>query len=199
LSEVFQDLSITLEELQVADEELRQQNEELGLARHLAEVERQRYQELFAFAPDAYLVTDTKVLVQEVNHAAAALLAVSKHHLHGKPLIVFVDPAEHRAFYAHLTHLKRTSTAHQIDLPAEEMPLGQAQATAIFRVFQEARTNVLRHAAANEVRVRMMHQPDVLTLQIADNGRGITPAQLAARHSFGLMSMRERAHLWGER
>ena len=76
LSEVFQDLQITLEELQVADEELRQQNEELAMARQIAEVERQRYQELFDFAPDAYLVTDTALIVQAANHAAATLLAV---------------------------------------------------------------------------------------------------------------------------
>ncbi|MGH8070339.1 MAG: ATP-binding protein [Candidatus Entotheonellia bacterium] len=366
LSEVFQDLQITLEELQVADEELRQQNEELAMARQIAEVERQRYQELFDFAPDAYLVTDTAVIVQAANHAAAALLAVAQHRLRGKPLIVFVDPAEQRAFYDHLAHLsqcggvstwemrlrprqgdplyvavtagivrdaqghsvtlrwllrdiserkaaqqetkqaeqavqqsreqlraltmhlqnqqeeerlhiareihdelaqtltvlkidvawlshrlaasdaschlrlcematmldtlvnavrrigtelrphilddlgltaaiewqlqevcKRTGMAHQLELPAEEIPLGQAQTTAIFRIFQEALTNVLRHAAANKVSVRLVQQPDALILQVVDNGRGITPEQLAARHSLGLLSMRERAHLWG--
>jgi len=107
LSEVFQDLSITLEELQVADEELRQQNEELVLARQHAEAERQRYQELFDFAPDAYLVTDKAVLIQEANHAAATLLAVPKHRLLGKPFILFVDPAEQQVFYDHLTHLSQ--------------------------------------------------------------------------------------------
>jgi signal transduction histidine kinase len=92
---------------------------------------------------------------------------------------------------------KRTGMAHQLQLPAEEIPLGQAQATAIFRIFQEALTNVLRHAAANEVSVRLVQQTDTLVLQVADNGRGITPEQLTSRHSLGLLSMRERAHLWG--
>jgi PAS domain S-box-containing protein len=366
LSEVFQDLQITLEELQVADEELRQQNEELAMARQIAEVERQRYQELFDFAPDAYLVTDPAVTIREANHAAAALLAVRQDRLRGKPLILFVDPAEQRAFYDRLTRLsarggvstwemrlrprqgdardvaitagmvcdaqghpvafrwlirdigerktaqlkakqaeqaaqqsreqlraltmhlqnqqeeerlhiaraihdelaqaltvlkidvawlshrlpasdascrqrlsdmaglldtlvnavrrigtelrphilddlgltaaiewqlqevcKRTGIAHQLQLPAEEIPLGQAQATAIFRIFQEALTNVLRHAAANEVSVRLVQQTDALVLRVADNGRGITPEQLTSRHSLGLLSMRERAHLWG--
>lgn len=51
LAEAFEDFQITLEELSVAEEELRQQNEEL-------EAERQRYKDLFEFAPDSYLVTD---------------------------------------------------------------------------------------------------------------------------------------------
>jgi len=108
LAEVFQDLSITLEELQVADEELRQQNEELALSRQLAERERQRYQELFDFAPDAYLVTNMAALIQEANHAAATLLAVAKQRLRGKPLILFVESAEQQAFYEHLRSLSQT-------------------------------------------------------------------------------------------
>jgi PAS domain-containing protein len=79
LSEACQELQITLEDLQVADEELRQQNEELVIARQVAEVERQRYQALFDFAPDAYLVTDAAALIQEANQAAAALLSLPKH------------------------------------------------------------------------------------------------------------------------
>ena len=334
LSEVFQDLSITLEELQVADEELRQQNEELVLARQHAEAERQRYQELFDFAPDAYLVTDKAVHIQEANHAAT-LLAVPKHRLRGKPFILFADLAEQQVFYDHLRHLsqpgevsswemrlrprhappldvaisvgiahhaqghpvafrwllrdisartaaqqqaqqaeqavqqsreqlralathlqnqqeeerrhiaweihdelaqaltvlkidlawlsprlaasdvagqqrlrdmaalldtvvhavrrigtdlrpdmlddlgltaaiewqlqqvcKRTGMAYQLELPAEEIALEQAQTTAIFRIFQEVLTNVLRHAAATKVRVCMGPQPNALVLQI---------------------------------
>jgi two-component system sensor histidine kinase UhpB len=92
---------------------------------------------------------------------------------------------------------KRSSMAYQLELPAEEISLGQAQSTAIFRIFQEALTNVLRHAAAKNVRVCMRQQPNALVLQIADDGKGITPEQLAARGSLGLLSMRERAHLWG--
>lgn len=107
MSEVFQDLSITLEELQVADEELRQQNEELVLARQHAEAERQRYQELFDCAPDAYLVTGKDLLIQEANHAAATLLAVPKQRLRGKPFILFVESAEQQLFYNHLSHLSQ--------------------------------------------------------------------------------------------
>jgi len=91
---------------------------------------------------------------------------------------------------------RRSGMTYRLDLPAGEIALGQAQTTAIFRIFQEALTNVLRHAAAAKIRVRMDQQPHALVLEIADDGRGITPAQLTARDSMGLLSMRERAHLW---
>jgi len=58
LSVAFKELGTASEELQIAIEELQQQNEELAFAQAAAEAERQRYQELFEFAPDGYLVTD---------------------------------------------------------------------------------------------------------------------------------------------
>jgi PAS domain-containing protein len=67
-----------LEELQVSGEELRVQNEELAAARQTVETERQRYQELFDFAPDGYLVTNAEGVIQEANRAAAGLLRVSQ-------------------------------------------------------------------------------------------------------------------------
>jgi PAS domain S-box-containing protein len=338
----------------------------LLLARQHAEAERQRYQELFDFAPDAYLVTNKAGLIQEANHAAATLLGIPKHRLRGKPLILFVDPSEQQVLYDHPTQLsqpgkvsswemrlrprhspaldvaisvgiahhtqghpvalrwllrdiserraaqqqaqqaeqavrqsreqlralathlqnqqeeerrhiareihdelaqaltvlkidlawlsprlaasdvvshrrlrdmaaliekvvqavrrigtdlrpdmlddlgltaaiewqlqevcKRNGIAYQLELPTEEISLGQAQSTAIFRIFQEALTSVLRHAAAKNVHICMRQQSNALVLQIADDGRGITPEQLTARDSLGLLNMRQRAHLWG--
>ncbi|HBY80229.1 MAG TPA: PAS domain-containing sensor histidine kinase, partial [Cyanobacteria bacterium UBA11148] len=49
------------------EEEVRLQNEELIVARQAIEAERQRYRELFEFAPDGYLVTDIYGLIQEAN------------------------------------------------------------------------------------------------------------------------------------
>jgi DNA-binding response OmpR family regulator len=66
-----EELRRTLEELHVHEEELRQQNDELAGAREAIEVERQRYQELFEFAPDGYVVTDAHGGIQAVNRAAA--------------------------------------------------------------------------------------------------------------------------------
>ncbi len=79
------EFSTALEELHVASEELRQQNEELLAAREALEVERQRYRDLFEFAPDGYLVTDADGTIQEANQAAALLLGVRQDFLEGKP------------------------------------------------------------------------------------------------------------------
>jgi PAS domain S-box-containing protein len=105
LPEAFEELQTTLEELQVTEEELRQQNEALIAARQIVEAERQRYQELFDFAPDGYLVTDAAGNIQEVNRAAAVLLAVSQNLLIGKPLIIFVAEEERKRFHTQLLQL----------------------------------------------------------------------------------------------
>ncbi|QSJ18036.1 PAS domain S-box protein [Nostoc sp. UHCC 0702] len=96
VTQVNRELQQTLEELQAAEEELRQQNEELILAREIAEFQRQRYQELFEFAPDGYLVTDVYGVIQEANYAAASLLSVRQNFLVGKPLVVFVAESDRR-------------------------------------------------------------------------------------------------------
>jgi two-component system sensor histidine kinase UhpB len=92
---------------------------------------------------------------------------------------------------------KRTGIDYELSLPSEDIPLDQWRATAMFRIFQEALTNVLRHAEASKAVVRVMQQADALLLEVADDGKGITPEQLTDRTSLGLLSMRERALLWG--
>ncbi|KAF3886863.1 MULTISPECIES: PAS domain-containing sensor histidine kinase [Nostocales] len=105
LAEAFEELRTALEELHVAEEELRQQNEQLAMACKEAATERRRYQELFDFAPDGYLVTDSQGKILEANHAAANLLKISKNFLIGKPLINFCPPEERRVFRYQLQRL----------------------------------------------------------------------------------------------
>lgn len=105
LAQAFEELRTALEELRVAEEELRQQNEQLVLAQQEVEVERLRYQELFEFAPDSYLVTDTYGKILEANRAAATMLNISKNYLIGKTLSSFIPEEERRAFRTQLTHL----------------------------------------------------------------------------------------------
>ncbi|MBA4136594.1 MAG: hypothetical protein C0518_04680 [Opitutus sp.] len=69
--------------------------------------------------------------------------------------------------------------------------------TALFRIFQETLTNVLRHAQATLVSVRLVEDAENLTLEVADNGRGITEIEIANTRSIGLLGMRERAALLG--
>ncbi|WP_009634101.1 PAS domain-containing protein [Synechocystis sp. PCC 7509] len=103
----FKELGVISEELQVSLEELQQQNEELRLAQIALEVQKQRYQELFEFAPNAYLVTDEQGIIQEVNCVAANLFNVQQRFLIGKPLIVFIAEENRQLFHVQLTQLQQ--------------------------------------------------------------------------------------------
>ena len=69
--------------------------------------------------------------------------------------------------------------------------------TAFFRIFQETLTNVIRHAQARSVEVRFADSGDAMTLEVQDNGRGISEAEIHNTKSIGLLGMRERAALLG--
>lgn len=131
--EVLEELDTALEELHVAQAELQQQNEELIVTRHAIEKQRQRYQELFDFAPDGYLVTDTQGMIWEANHAAAALLRVRQDRLNGKPLIVYIAEADRKMLHTYLLQL------HEQQYPRWEwegqvQPRGGAPFPAAFTV-----------------------------------------------------------------
>ena len=71
------------------------------------------------------------------------------------------------------------------------------QATALFRIFQEALTNIAKHAQASLVTVQLMHTPQYVRLEIIDNGRGIELADRAKPKSFGIRGMVERSVAMG--
>lgn len=91
----------------------------------------------------------------------------------------------------------RTGIAVHYDRLGDEPPLNPQQTTAVFRILQEALTNILRHAQATKVRIQMKQEESELILTIADNGRGMTEDEAEGIHSLGLLGMRERAHLIG--
>jgi PAS domain S-box-containing protein len=76
-----------------------------------------------------------------------------------------------------------------------ELRLDDALSTAIFRIVQEALTNIARHANASTVTMTLYRIDGQLLISIRDDGKGITPADLEKAHSLGLIGMRER--VWG--
>jgi len=94
------------EELEVAAVELRVQNDDLLATRRELEAERQRYQELFALAPDGYVVTDDKGVIEEVNRAAAAMLGRPEGSLVGRSLAVYIHPGDRGSWYLRLASLQ---------------------------------------------------------------------------------------------
>ncbi|MEH1797432.1 ATP-binding protein [Nostoc sp.] len=98
-AEAFEELKIALEEMRVASEELQ-------ATRMVVEKERQRYQELFDFAPDGYLVTDIYGTILEANQATTVLLNISERFLIRKPLVSFIAQSDRQAFFDYLAQLQ---------------------------------------------------------------------------------------------
>lgn len=82
-------------------------------------------------------------------------------------------------------HTKATLRDSDLDAP---------RATAVFRIAQEALTNVARHARAGAVRLSLRRAKGRIVLEVQDNGRGITERESRDPRSVGLLGMRERAH-----
>jgi two-component system sensor histidine kinase UhpB len=91
----------------------------------------------------------------------------------------------------------RTGTKCRLDVPADDIVIDREVATALFRILQETLTNVARHANATHVSVRLAKGDDGLTLEVHDDGKGISEEQVAADSSLGILGMRERAVLLG--
>jgi len=84
----------------------------------------------------------------------------------------------------------------EVHLPDAEIDLNKDQSTAMFRIFQEALTNVVRHAQATRVTVRLEREDRRVVLVVEDNGRGIMPEEIESNRSFGLIGIRERLYPW---
>ena len=91
----------------------------------------------------------------------------------------------------------RTGIKCSVLLEPEELDLGNELAIAVFRVVQEALTNIARYAKATKVDICMVREDGFLTLDVSDNGVGITEEQILGSKSFGLMGIRERMDYFG--
>ncbi|HEU4345604.1 MAG TPA: PAS domain S-box protein, partial [Candidatus Binatia bacterium] len=106
-SDSLNNLRTAVEEMGVLEEQLVQQSRQLVAARQEAESERARYQKLFEFAPDGYLVTDRRGIILEANAAAAALLRTTKQSLLGKPLGFYVARQDFNKFLVDASAARR--------------------------------------------------------------------------------------------
>ncbi len=91
---------------------------------------------------------------------------------------------------------KQTGIACEFRAGLGELPLDSSLATAVFRIFQEALTNVTRHANASRVTVDLGVDGSMVVLEVADDGVGLPSAGPRGR-SLGLLGMRERARRLG--
>jgi signal transduction histidine kinase len=91
----------------------------------------------------------------------------------------------------------RTGIICDCECSFNDVELSANQSTAVFRIFQEALTNILRHAQATRVDIKTRNDDGFFVLSVSDNGKGITEGEKSEQQSLGLLGMRERAHLIG--
>ena len=93
----------------------------------------------------------------------------------------------------------RTQIPCLVEVPDHLPPLSDAKAIGLFRILQEALTNVMRHAGAHSVQVYLRVEQGELCLCVIDDGKGFAQAPRKAGQSFGLVGMQERVLMLGGR
>jgi len=92
---------------------------------------------------------------------------------------------------------KNTNIRVVKSLVPEETEFDPQLSVLIFRILQEALTNVARHSNASEVNVRLSMSDKKIYLDITDNGIGIDSSRSSNSHSFGICGIKERVRAWG--
>jgi PAS domain S-box-containing protein len=94
------------------------------------------------------------------------------------------------------TFSERAGIAVSVDMPTDGVPFGDPLGTGVYRMVQEALTNVARHALATEVGVTLKLDGSNLLVEVRDNGKGLPTPQPGAK-SYGIIGIRERAQTLG--
>ncbi|MDT8429867.1 MAG: sensor histidine kinase, partial [Pseudomonadales bacterium] len=84
-----------------------------------------------------------------------------------------------------------------LTVDGEEYALDDSRTTAIFRILQESLTNIVRHANANRIVVRIVFNANELHASVSDNGMGFQVDNINQGKHFGLMGIRERVLIFG--
>jgi PAS domain S-box-containing protein len=104
-----------LHEISVYQEELVTQNEALVRAQSILEETRDRFVELYDFAPNGYLTLDEHGIIRQCNLTTAVLFGRSRHALEGVPLLGFVEAADHPLYFDFL-HQSRGGTQGRVEV-----------------------------------------------------------------------------------
>ena len=94
---------------------------------------------------------------------------------------------------------RHSGIACSVNLPEAEIVLGELHAVALFRILQEALTNITRHAGASKASIDLGVRDGRLHLRVVDDGKGFVPTRVVAGRNFGLLGMRERVAMLGGR
>jgi signal transduction histidine kinase len=89
---------------------------------------------------------------------------------------------------------KRTGIECRLQWPPSNTELDRAIKITVFRIFQEAMTNIFRHSGAQKVEIELQVDAQQVVLEILDNGRGIAANEIFNENSLGLLGIRERVY-----
>ncbi|MFA7229535.1 MAG: sensor histidine kinase, partial [Melioribacteraceae bacterium] len=92
---------------------------------------------------------------------------------------------------------KSTKIKCSLEARDKSLALNADKDLAVFRIVQEAMTNIVKYAGAKSVKIFIRGEKDKLLVEILDDGKGISEEEIKGEKSFGLMGMRERAMLIG--
>jgi PAS domain S-box-containing protein len=111
---------------------------------------------------------------------------------------VFDDFGLLTAIKWHLREFEKRTGISCVAIMDEKIPTHEkGLALVVLRIYQEAMTNILRHAAATKVQVTLRSHAKNLVLRVKDNGKGIKRQQIEAPLSLGILGIRERVRFWG--
>ncbi len=177
IPQALAELETALEELHVAEEEMRVQNEQIVIANTHIQAERQRYQDLFEFAPDGYLVTDGAGIIREINHAAAKLLNAPQDSLIRKPLTNYIELEQRQAFRTQLNQLHYADRLTEWEVricPRQGATIDVAITVAIIRDHQGRPTILrwlMRNISTRKLAEETLRKVQLQNLQLQENAR----------------------------
>ena len=135
------------------------------------------------------IVSRVQSAIETVTHAVESSQRIM-HNL--RPAILEQGLAAALHWIA-LRFERRTGVECQIRLPKQPLELPTGVPLVAYRTAQEALTNISKHAQATRVRIDLSLAGGVLSLEISDNGRGLSQEDLAKARSFGIRGLHERA------
>ena len=204
----------------IADLEIRRSHEDLGrLSAHVEAVKEQERSRIAREIHDELggTLTAIKIMLMRLGKGLAPEAAQALHRLRSAEALVDTAMEVTRRIATELRpgildlgivaaiewqaaeFERRMDMSCQVTCAYKEIPLDSKISIAVFRIFQEALTNIAKHAGATRVEVELEADADNVMLQVHDNGCGISGEDLAKPQAFGILGMQERArNLGGE-
>jgi PAS domain S-box-containing protein len=161
------DAQSLIHELEVHQVELEMQNEELRTVQQELEEAKDRYSDLYDFAPLSYFTFDKNGLILQVNLTGANKLGIERSFLIKKPFSLYIAPDHKDAFYSHLRHIFDTKTqatcelqlvdkkGHKVDALLESMPAHESDGNLLART---AMSDITQRKRAEEVNLRFTEE-----------------------------------------